>query len=254
MSSDALGFFEKHRALFEYDKYFPGRDPCTSSSASGLLLAYTSAPSSSSSFAEAIAALNAPAAPGIAFKPPPPAATATIASWTKPLAASRPIARLYEPRPLGGAKESTFPPPLAQQPVAPVSLPLQPAAPLPFQPTVPTLPPMTLVAKAHESSKSNGPAKELSRQASSSNALQRGPQLLDSSVRAYTRKVDVAQKIEMLVGPKFGRVFGPSSNLPLGVKRRLEAYARLDQRKEALYQLLLSEQHALEALRSTRNT
>ncbi|KDO26167.1 hypothetical protein SPRG_08528 [Saprolegnia parasitica CBS 223.65] len=250
MSSDALGFFEKHRALFEYDKYFPGRDPCTSSSSSGLLLAYTSAPSSSSSssFAEAIAALNAPTAPGIAFKPPP-AATATMTTlWTKP---SRPIARLYEPRPLGGAKESAYPPPLVQQPVAPVSLPLQPAAPLPFQPAVP---PMTLVAKVHESSssKSNGPSKELSRQASSSNALQRGPQLLDSSVRAYTRKVDVAQKIEMLVGPKFGRVFGPSSNLPLGVKRRLEAYARLDQRKEALYQLLLSEQHALEALRNTR--
>ncbi|EQC36238.1 hypothetical protein SDRG_06345 [Saprolegnia diclina VS20] len=263
MPSDARAFFETHRALFEYDTYFPGQDPCASAS-SGHSFAQLCAPSSSvssSSFADAMTALTASAVPTI--RPPPPTPMATT-YWTKPLVVqlpSRPVARpYYEARPhYVGPRESAFPPPLSQPPVAAALKPAVPE-PLPLQPTAPvtaTLPPMTLVAKAHESSsKANGtlaPTKELSRQASAtSNPLPRGPPLLDSSVRAYTRKVDMAQKIEMLVGPKFGRVFGPSSNLPLGVKRRLEAYARLDQRKEALYQLLLSEQHALVALRHTR--
>ena len=74
-------------------------------------------------------------------------------------------------------------------------------------------------------------------QASSSNSQI----LLDASLRTLTRKVDMAQKIEKLVGPKYGRVIGPSSNLPVAIKKRLEAYSRIDQRKEKLYTLLLHE-------------
>ncbi|CAK4081220.1 unnamed protein product [Aphanomyces euteiches] len=78
--------------------------------------------------------------------------------------------------------------------------------------------------------------------------------LLDSSLRVVSRKVDLARKIEQLVGPKYGRVTSATTgNLPPVIKQRLEAYSRLEQRKEALYQRLKAEYDEAIA-RSTRNT
>ncbi|KAG9415412.1 hypothetical protein AC1031_008856 [Aphanomyces cochlioides] len=78
--------------------------------------------------------------------------------------------------------------------------------------------------------------------------------LLDSSLRVVSRKVDLARKIEQLVGPKYGRVTSATSaNLPPVIKQRLEAHSRLEQRKEALYQRLKAEYDEAIA-RSTRNT
>ncbi|OQR82675.1 hypothetical protein ACHHYP_15641 [Achlya hypogyna] len=238
MMSEAQAFFEKHKALFEYDKYFPGRDPTEGSSFLSPALLGTPAGWNESTFEATMLVLSA--AP--AYVPTIPKAiapkTLNAVGFSLPL-----------------MQQNESPPhqiPRSNQRVA-VAM----EAELPTRDQVSTSR-LTAVGSvvapvAGATVVSFGaPSAVAPRDNQSSSASSQKPILLDSSMRTLARKVDMAQKIEQLVGPKYGRVIGPSSNLPISVRRRLEAYAKIDQRKEALYQLMRQEHAELVAQHKRR--
>lgn len=66
--------------------------------------------------------------------------------------------------------------------------------------------------------------------------------LVDSSTRSSTlrhRHLDEAKKIELLIGSNCGgRISSASTNLPPSIRRRLQASAKVEQRRERLYAIL----------------
>ncbi|ETV73754.1 hypothetical protein H257_11448 [Aphanomyces astaci] len=262
-------FFDRHRLLFEYDTYGHRGHPKTTEGFIAAMQALMTVNSSAISSYDHLAALIHVAQPNTSLiknqrQPLLGAPTHTTQqSQGSATAAELPsLFHRYNPdQPL------TSPPPASVQPahgLASMGHPFHASTVLVDPITTPTnkvaipslVPPKHLPQRPYgmnpqpHSQTAGHPNVHTQPQPQSSQAPSQATTtpLLDSSLRVMRgRKVDLAQKIEQLVGPKFGRVVGPSNhNLPTSIKRRLDAYYRLDDRKEALYQLLRAEYVALQ--------
>ncbi|ETW01901.1 hypothetical protein H310_06455 [Aphanomyces invadans] len=276
-TATAAAFFDRHRALFEYDTY-GGRGTAPTTTAEFVLAMQALVTSSAtSSYDHLLAHINNV-----------PSSDMNTASTLKQSCASR-VAKVE------GSSTNLAPPYVkaqwytaAQQSMAPLSATVHQTSAsvgLPFQssptsfniaarpqgnniqsalneqqppPQRPQQPQKGPLATASVLSASNTvspshpqPQYHTHHPQTTSAPLKNTTPLLDSSLRITRgRKIDLAQKIEQLVGPRFGRVIGPSNqNLPPSIKRRLDSYHRLDERKEGLYQLLKAEYIAMQGSR-----
>jgi hypothetical protein len=229
MGSTAASFFELNRKLFEYDKYFPGIDPCLHDT--------SVAPISHATHAMKNALVQPTTHLSQPFSP-------QSSAFLREL--SQIEGKTIEDRPPMTHQVACYSPPKPR--ASPVKASLQSVVPkyqyLPISPRK-RLPNDLAPKTYHDMAGSPRLLEENTKKESYAKSV-----FLDSSLRTITRKVDMAQKIEQLVGPKYGRVIGSSSNLPPAVRKRLDAYGRLDQRKELLYQTLTQEYDQLCDLRS----